>query len=426
MTVGASADRFASGTASSDAQAGELELSWEPRPGMRLWTEARKLVGSEGAVALPSHVGAGASVQVTSAIAVEARHRQVFMPGDSAGYGVTNIGLRTRLDAGTEAWGSYQIAGLAGAQSAAVLGLGTRKQLGSQWSVSGSLERRMGLGRASTADPMRAAPFLQPEEDYWALGVGAELLPQQRPYRASLRAELRDGALRSTRILSAAGAVSFTPALALLSRQEWLQNDLILPTGPQESRRLWSLWGVALRPTRSDRLNLLGKLEWLNVQNPQGGGVLANQGAEGRFIASGEGIYEPSARSELAARYAVRRTRATLRDADGFTQELRTFAHFAGGRASAVVWHGLGARLDARALFESRAGLARYDLAPQAIYRPLPSLEVALGYRFGTLRDPDFAANGGRGAFLTVGAQLTDQSLTSVRDFWFRRLGGHD
>ena len=423
LSAALSEDRSESGSASSDARAGEMELGWQPLPGLRLWTEGRKLAGSSGAAALPSHVGAGASLQLNSAIAIEARHRQVFLPGDSGGYGVTNLGLRTRLDPGTEAWGSYQIAGLAGGQSAAVIGLGTRRQLGPQWSLSGSLERRVGIGRASRADPTRAAPFLQSEEDYWAASLGAELLPRDRPVRASLRAEVRDGSLRSTRLFAAAGAISFTPAFALLSRQELLQNDMVLPTGPQQSRRLWSLWGVAFRPTRSDRLNLLGKFEWLDVRNPQGGGVLANQGAEGRLIASGEGIYEPSARSEVAARYAVRRTRATLHYEDGVEQQLRTFAHFAGGRGSAFFWRGLGARLDARALFESRAGLARYDLAPQAVYLPVPSIEVAAGYRFGSLRDPDFAANGGPGVFLTIGAQLTEGSLASVRDFWFRRLG---
>ena len=94
------------GPTSMSSQAGEFELAWEPMPRLRVWGEGRQLVNTSGAVAFPSHVGAGARFQLTPAIALEARHRQAFL-GDSGSYGVTNIGLRTQLLHGTEAWGNY-------------------------------------------------------------------------------------------------------------------------------------------------------------------------------------------------------------------------------------------------------------------------------------------------------------------------------
>jgi hypothetical protein len=51
-------------------------------------------------------------------------------------------------------------------------------------------------------------------------------------------------------------------------------------------------------------------------------------------------------------------------------------------------------------------------------------LEVATGYRLGDLRDPDFAVDGGHGWFLTLGARLTEESLSSAAVFWRQRLGG--
>jgi hypothetical protein len=258
------------------------------------------------------------------------------------------------------------------------------------------------------------------------VALGTELLPKAKPYRLSARAELREGEQRTTRLFSAAGAFSFTPALALLSRQEFLQDDMALTTGPMDSRRLWSLWGVAFRPTASDRWNLLGKVEWLNTRNPQGGGVLASQGDEARMIVTGEAILEASARTELGARYAVRRARATMRYDDGLVQDLWSFSHFMGGRARVTWLYGLGARLDARGLLEQNTHTWRYDLAPQAVFAPIPGIEFAAGYRFGSLRDPDFAVNGGQGFFVLLGAQVTERSLTSAADFWFNRLGRHE
>jgi uncharacterized repeat protein (TIGR01451 family) len=421
-SAGLSADQMANGAATTTSQAGEFELAWEPMRRLRVWGEGRQQFGSAGAVAFPSHVGAGARFQVTPAIALEARHRQAFL-ADSGSYGVTNLGLRTQLQRGTEAWGSYQLAGVNGAHNAAVVGLNSRMQVAANWTVSGMVERRVGVGRAAIEDPVRALPFVQDEEDYWSLALGTELLPKAAPYRLSARAELREGEQRSTRLLSAAGAFSFTPALALLSRQELLQDDMTLTTGPVDSRRLWSLWGVALRPTTADRWNVLGKVEWLDVRNPQGGGVLASQGDEARMILTGETIYEASARTELGARYAVRRARATLRHDDGLVQDLWSFAHFMGARARVDWQYGIGARLDARGLLEQTTHTWRYDLAPQAVFAPIPGVEVAAGYRFGSLRDPDFAVNGGQGFFVLLGAQVTERSLASVADFWFDRLG---
>ena len=55
---------------------------------------------------------------------------------------------------------------------------------------------------------------------------------------------------------------------------------------------------------------------------------------------------------------------------------------------------------------------------------PMPQLEIASGYRVGNLRDPDFAVNGGRGFFITVGARLgydddgqTPNTLITLLDY---------
>jgi hypothetical protein len=42
---------------------------------------------------------------------------------------------------------------------------------------------------------------------------------------------------------------------------------------------------------------------------------------------------------------------------------------------------------------------------------------VAAGYRFGDLRDPDFAVRGGHGAFVTIGVRVTENVFPTAADF---------
>src|SRR5437016_14242959 len=110
-------------------------------------------------------------------------------------------------------------------------------QLAPGLGVNVLFERRVSVGRAAIADPVRALPFLQTEGDYWSAGAGLELLPQHAPYRLTARAEVKDGALQSTRLATVAGDVTFDASLALLSRQEFSQNAL---PGAPPARRLSS------------------------------------------------------------------------------------------------------------------------------------------------------------------------------------------
>ena len=78
---------------------------------------------------------------------------------DSGTYSVTEMGVRTRLGAGSEAFGKYQIAGIDGGRNAALVGLRNRIALGESWTLNALMERRQGIGRASVFDPVRALPF---------------------------------------------------------------------------------------------------------------------------------------------------------------------------------------------------------------------------------------------------------------------------
>jgi uncharacterized repeat protein (TIGR01451 family) len=404
----------------SEVTAADVRAKWGLSSKLQLWTEARRHFSLSGPELSPELWGVGASYQIAPAVALEASERYVSRPDSQRRYSISTFGMRAGLGHGTQGWASYQLTGgLSGAGNAAVIGLRNRLQLTSDLAVNVLFERRQGVSGASIADPVRALPFLQTEGNYWSAGAGLEFLPKNAPYRLSARGEYKDGVLQSTRLATVAGDVAFASSLALLTRQEFSQNAL---PGAALSRRLSSLWGLALRPARTDRLNMLAKLQWTNDRNPLGSGVLVTRGEERKLIGAAEVIWTPLPAVELATRYAVRRTQAARVYADGTPQTLTAWADYIGGRMSVALNPWLSVRSDGRLLVERTTGVTAWDGSPALVLHPVNGLEIASGYRFGNLSDPDFSVRGGHGAFVTLSAVITEKVFPSAAAFWRTRF----
>ena len=404
----------------SDVTAGELKTKWAATPKLQFWTEARRHFTLSGPDISPDVMGVGGTYQVAPTVALEASQRYVSRSDSLGNYAISSIGLRGDMGHGTQAWGSYQlIGGASGASNAAVVGLRNRMQLSSDLTVNVLFERRVGVGRASIADPVRALPFLQTEGDYWSAAAGLELLPKGAPYRLSARGEYKDGALQSTRLATVAGDVAFDASLALLTRQEFSQDAR---SGAPLSRKLSSLWGLAFRPAHTDRLNMLAKFQWTDARNPLGAGVLVSQGAERKLIGAADLIWTPVPTLEIGTRYAMRRTQAEGVYPDGTPRTLTAWADYVGSRVNVALRPWLSVRADGRLVMERTSGATAWDGAPAMVFRPVNGLEVATGYRFGNLNDPDFSVRGGHGAFVTLSAALTEKLFPTAAAFWRSRF----
>jgi len=407
-------------TPASDVTAADVRAKWSVSPKLQIWTEARRHLSLSGPELSPELWGVGATYQVAPTLSFEASERYVSRPDSQKQYSVSSIGLRADMGHGTQAWGSYQLTGgISGAGSAAIVGLRNRLQLTPDLAVNVLFERRQGVGRASVADPVRALPFLQTEGDYWSAGAGVELVPKGAPYRLTARGEYKDGTLQSTRLATVAGDVAFASSLALLTRQEYFQNAL--PTVPL-SRRVSSLWGLALRPAHTNRLNVLAKFQWTDDRNPLGGGVLVTRGEEHKMIGAAELIWTPLSGLEFSTRYAVRRTQAARVYPDSTPQTLTAWADYIGGRVNLDLTRWVSLRSDGRLLVERTTGATAWDGAPALVLHPVAALEIAAGYRFGNLSDPDFSVRGGHGAFVTLSAVLTEKLFPSAAAFWRARF----
>jgi len=418
----AAQDRFVNAGVTDRSQAGEAKITWTPTPQFSLWTEGRYQFETTGNIVLPDYFGGGAAYRFSPRLALEGGFRQV-MTADSLGYSIASLGVRSDIGLGTQAYGEYQLIGAAdGSHNAAVVGLNNRLRLGQAWALNTTFERRFGLDDASLADPVRSLPFAQPEEDYWAAGLGVELLPPNAPYRLSARGEYRDGEFTSSRLVTLAGDVSIGRSLAILSRSEYLWNQNSAALGSPISERKSTLWGLAFRPIGSDALNVLTKFQWLEESNPMSGGVLGADGDEQRIIGIAEAIWAPFKFSELAGRYAARRTEGELVHPDSTVQNLVSWADYLGARINLDFTRWLAVRGEGRMLLEHNTGSQRWDAAPSIVLIPIEGFELQTGYRFGDLRDPDFAVRGGEGWFTVFSARLTERVFPTSADFWRHRF----
>jgi uncharacterized repeat protein (TIGR01451 family) len=399
------------------SRAGRLELAYQPSSSVRLWTEAQNSFLDDRDAGLGDFIGGGASLGLFSKLSLEARHLQVRSKRNG-NYALTRFGLKSLLREGTQAWGSYELAGGVDRQTnAAVVGLNQRVHLGESWAVNAMMERRVGLEQAAVSDPLRAAPFTQQEEDFWSAALTAEFIPQDGPYSASGHVERRSGAIRSSSLANVAADVTFNRSLAILARGTYNRvkdRDTGLPTETAIS----GLWGLALRPAGNDALNALVKLEWRQDENRPQQNVFGAMGFESRLIGAAEIIWSPLAGVELGGRYAVRSTHFAV----GAAAPLDSRAHYLGSRLNLQLMPWVGVGGEGRLLMEGTTGEMRWDVAPVLTVTPLKAFEIASGYRLGDLRDPDFASNGGRGWFVTMQVRVTESVLSPIIDYWRNRM----
>ncbi len=150
--------------------------------------------------------------------------------------------------------------------------------------------------------------------------------------------------------------------------------------------------------------------------------MLARDGEERRVIGIAEAIWAPFTWSEFAGRFAVRRTEADILFADSTTQNLVSWADYIGGRLNLDLARWLAVRGEGRLLIEHNTHSQRWDAAPSLVLIPIEGFEAQVGYRFGDLRDPDFAVRGGEGWYAMFSARLTERIFPTTADFWRHRF----
>lgn len=416
-------DRSGENGQTSNAAAAELEMRWDATERLDLIAEGRDELWTDGLIAtLGSYVGAGASYRLSDKVSLEARQRWAQPGGDAEDYSVTRIGLSSEPFSGTEAYGTYQLAGTSSRfVNAAVVGLNHQLTLGSAWRLQGSVERRDGIANAAPGDAVLASPFEQVEEDYLGIGLGAEFAPAGGPVRGSVRAETRDGTNSRANLLRVAADLAFSDDFGILTRQEIREQDGLVLGSDRYTRERVSRWGLAFRPTDSNTLAFLAQFVWRDVLNPNGRTLFQAGGEETRMIGALEALWSPTARLELDARFAFRDARST-EPVEGGTLEQASEAQFIGAAARMELTPWLATRLTARGLRSELDTEGVWDVFPAVIFSPGGGFDIETGYHFGDLQDPDFAIRSGRGWYATFGLRINERWLGSVNDLFRDRF----
>jgi uncharacterized repeat protein (TIGR01451 family) len=416
-------DRSGENGQTSNAAAAEVEMRWDATERLDLIAEGRDEIWTDGLIAtLGSYLGAGASYRLSDKVSLEARQRWAQPGGDADDYSVTRIGLSSEPFSGTEAYGTYQLAGTSSRfVNAAVVGLNHQLTLGSAWRLQGSVERRDGIANAAPGDVVLASPFEQEEEDYLGIGVGAEFAPAGGPVRGSVRAETRDGTNSRANLLRVAADLSLSEDLGILTRQEIREQDGLVLGSDRYTRERVSRWGLAFRPTDSNTLAFLAQFVWRDLLNPNGRTLFQAGGEETRMIGALEALWSPTARLELDARFAFRDARST-EPVEGGTLEQASEARFIGAAARLQLTSWLATRLTARGLQSELEAGGVWDVFPAIILSPGGGFDIESGYHFGDLEDPDFAIRSGRGWYATFGLRINERWLGSVNDLFRDRF----
>lgn len=392
-----------------------------------VWLEGVRRLGSATEGGLPDRIGTGMTYRLLENARLEASHLAVT-GADGQSYTVTSTRLRADALLGAQAWGGIDRSVTGHASHAAVLGIDRRFRLTRGWSLQSSFERRFGLEKAPLADPVRALPFAQPEPDRWAAATTLAYAAGPDGARLNVKGEVAGGEAREGYRLDLAGEVPLGADGAVLTRHNWSTSTRhafgapgALPaTGTLLDQR--SLVGFAFRPTRSETLNMIAKVEWHRARNPLDVGAFADSSDRRRFIGATDAIWSPRSDVELAARYALRYNGwSRSPGAPGGTP----VAHYVGMHverrvASRATGSRLGVRLDGRYLYEQSSGVHRWSSAPSALVRLTDQLQLEAGYRLGELRDADFGGSGG--AFASLGLRFTEDAMRSAASFWRDRL----
>jgi uncharacterized repeat protein (TIGR01451 family) len=373
----------------------------------------------------PNQYGTGITFKLPAGLKLDASHHVMQTPGDSLVYGVTSAELRADGVLGGQVWTGFEesTTGLhdeVRAGHSALLGWNQRLALGAGWSLTSLYERRVGLSRAPLAEPERALPFVQAEKDRWSASAGLGWVPGGDRARLTMNAEMQSGQGVSSSRFQLAGDAAINAGLALIALNDWSGRRDALQINGAESRQDRSLLGLAMRPVASNRFNALAKFEWRRTTNATGSALLSTTGRDLRMIGTGDAVWTPLRGTELSTRYAMRITTSDI--AGDSAQRLRVADHFAGARIDQRLVGALHLRADGRLLRETESGIMLWNAAPSMTYDVQGRLVLEAGYRFGALRDPDFAAVGGAGAFATVGIRFTEGSLVNPAAFWRDRI----
>jgi uncharacterized repeat protein (TIGR01451 family) len=392
-------------------------LTLQPLEPVTGWVETTRPLAGSASGGRPERFGAGVGVDVYRGLRVEAARRLTVM--DTLRHDLSSLGMKVELPTGTRIGSELQhTLGDYAAGNSLLLSGGQSLVVGG-WHLDGHYSRRVGLDQAEIDDPARALPFPQAEHNRWTAGFGFEYRPASEHGGMTGRGEMFDGVLGKGLRFQMFGDTEIAPGLAMLLRHDVRVEERAVEERDDKSQAFTMSLGLAYRPIGYGWMNVLLKGLVRSDLNPLGAGAQMLDGRDERWIGIAEVVITPSPVQEIGVRYAYRD--ATLTGGIAGGGSFGSTAHYVGARVRQGIPGPVEVRAHGRALMEARSGVRQFDVAPALALRLSDAVELEGGYRLGTLKDRDFAKEGGQGWYATLGFRVAEDLGRGVARFWQKR-----
>jgi hypothetical protein len=346
---------------------GQLSRRWTRRISTTIEHEQNL---AEGATTLPTASSIGLAIDLTEKVQLFLKQRLLQGTGR---HSQTVFGIDTRLSKNTQMTGKYEIGGVAGENlSRATIGLKNR------WQVRKDMTLNLAFESTATVDSLEV-----PTPDHYAASVGFEYLPD-KPWKSSGKCEFRQDRVVSKRVVTLGSEFRILRGLSAIGRLDWAGARYL-----KNKNDVWNRselqWGMAYRPEGSDAFNGIAKVQWISDKNTH----VAPKTRLDRFIVALHGYWQPAARLEFGAQFAVRRL---LDEETGLFSSITTTSLYA--LRTEYSWsRRWNTGLDLRLVCLSPIGQAKSGAAADVNYLLRQNMQVGVGYIFKKLDDPDFSCS---------------------------------
>jgi hypothetical protein len=344
---------------------GQISRRWSKRLSTTIEHEQNL---AEGQTAMPTGTAIGLSFDLSEKVQLFLKQR--FL---TAGKRRTQtvFGIDSRLNKSTQMTGKYEIGGAAGENlSRATIGLKNK------WSVRKDLTLNLAFESTATADSLEV-----PTPDHSALSLGFEYLPD-KPWKSSGKYEIRQDKILRKQVVTLGSEFKILQGLSAIGRMESSWASYLKNSDDVWNRSEYQL-GAAYRPEQNDAFNGIAKVQLLTDKNTH----VAPKTRLDRLIVSMHGYWEPTARLEFGARFALRR----LLDEEIGSFSSKTITVLYSLRTEFSWLRRWSTGLDLRLVQMTPVGQSKIGVAADVNYLLKQNMQIGLGYIFKKLDDPDFS-----------------------------------
>jgi hypothetical protein len=333
----------------------------------------------------PDAVGLGLEYEISKRVSLYAQQKFLQDQGQ-----LTTVGVNTKVTDQTAVYGRYEIGNsISGERNAATIGLKN------QWKVTDEMTANLMLEKTKNLSK-NLVEARTPDHD--AFSASVEYLPSI-PLRATIKGEYANEGGGTHKGFDYGVSFRVLDNLSVLSRGTYTFTEQQSQSGT--AKQADYLVGVAYRPTRSNWLNLIGKLEWKSAENH----LVLPAVLYDALIVSAHAYIEPLPGTELGIKYALKNST----DATG-NASVTTLTDFMLLRLQYDLvpqWNIAG---EARFLRQHTANDIKSGYSIETGFVFVKNTMLALGYNFRAYRDRDLVEDiySAAGPYLTIRWKFTE------------------